>query len=274
MHRSFVINLARSAERLRVFRRREQTTGLHSEVFPAVDGRELAILPPHRPSLTVGEVGCVLSHREVLRTISTLPDQWVIVLEDDVLFWPGFQTQVERVLADADDRAIGLVQLGWGPHPPRPNHLALLRDRFVTARPIRRAAQAVRPSVHVEPPMAVGSKFGWGAHCYAVRPHFARTAVDLLDAPRIHVAFDVYLYLLRELYPEQTARSRFSLAGQALTGQSTTVPNRPFFTYQTDPFGRVVRRRAVATGADAGLWAGWEPRAAPKPGPPSSGPVW
>ena len=273
MYRSFVISLARSAERQRVFRRREEATGLHSEVFPAVDGRALAVLPPHRSSLTVGEVGCVLSHREVLRTISTLPDQWVIVLEDDVLFWPGFQTQVERVLADADDRAVGLVQLGWGPHPPRPNHLALLRDRFVTARPIRQAIHMVRPNVRIEPPMVVGSKFGWGAHCYAVRPHFAGTAVDLLDAPRIHVAFDVYLYLLRELYPAETARSRFSLAGQALTGQSTTVPDRPFFTYQTDPFGRVVRRHAVAAGADGGLWAGWEPRGARKPGRPSSGSV-
>lgn len=273
MYRSFVISLARAPERLTAFRARERASGLASEVFSAVDGKALPVLPPHRPGMTAGEVGCVLSHREVLRKVSTLPDQWVIVLEDDVLFWPEFSTHLDRVLTDADDRAIGLVQLGWGPHPPRPNHLALLRDRLVTVRSVRQAAHLARPSVRVRPPSIVGSKFGWGAHCYAIRPHFAQTAVDLLDAPRIHIAYDVYLYLLRELYPEQTARSRFSLAGQALTGQSATVPGRPFFTYQTDPHGRVVRRRDAAALADEDLWAGWEPRRALDADSPSSGSV-
>ena len=241
MVRSFVINLPQAAGRLEDFRRREKPTGLRSEVFPALSGRDLPKLPPHLPSLTAGEVGCFLSHRELLRKIATLSDEWVIVLEDDVRFWPDFGTRAQRALDDADQISAGFVQLGWGPTPLHPDRLALLRDRAAMLTLARRLAHAFRPDVRLKPLMVVGAPFGWGAHCYAVRPETATTAVDFLDGPRIHAPIDVYYPMLQRLYPAEFTRTRFSLAGQVWMGESTTVPGRNLPPYQTDATGRVVR---------------------------------
>lgn len=237
--RSFVISLQESSARLAEFRSAERAAGLVSEVFPAVDGRQLTELPPHRVGLTAGEIGCFLSHERLLRSIASTEREWVLILEDDVLFWDNFSAELERAVADAKRTTAGYVQLGWMPLTEGPDRLRLFRDRTLAVAPLRRVARLVRPRLRVEAPAVISAQLGWGTHCYMVRTDFACVVADFLGGPRIHAPIDHYTPALRKLYPEQIFRARFSLAGQRWSEASTTVSDRKLSLFQTDSTGHV-----------------------------------
>ncbi|GAA5159533.1 glycosyltransferase family 25 protein [Ornithinimicrobium tianjinense] len=238
--RSLVINLSGATERLAAFRAREATTGLHSSVFPAVDGRRIDQVPPEARGLTKGEVGCFLSHRAVMREAAEVGTDWVVILEDDVLFWDGFAGALTRAMTDADQRGMRLVQLGWVPLTARPHRAKLALERTVASHLVRRAARSVRPRLQVPAPQVVDAAWGWGAHCLMVRGDFAGQVSTFLEGSMLQ-PLDHYMRLLRTLFPGEVGRSRFSLAGQVPSSESSVDPGRRGMRpFQTDSRGRIV----------------------------------
>jgi glycosyl transferase, family 25 len=92
MH-AYVINLARSPDRLAHIVAELQRTGLDYEITPAVDGRSLdlndsTLIDPSLPSrcpFPAGAAGCALSHFHIYRKILEESRDRALILEDDVI---------------------------------------------------------------------------------------------------------------------------------------------------------------------------------------------
>ncbi|WP_100644104.1 glycosyltransferase family 25 protein [Alteromonas facilis] len=91
----FVINLARSTERLDVIQQQFSALNLSFERVNAVDGKDLtsqqlnAVYAPQHPdayykTLNMGEIACYLSHRAIWQRIVDEHIPFAIILEDDV----------------------------------------------------------------------------------------------------------------------------------------------------------------------------------------------
>ena len=96
--RTFVINLERAAERRAHMETLLGSAGIAFERFDAVDGDQARRHPAFDqiPAMAVrpwgaGELGCLLSHYEVWRTIAAGPDRFGAVLEDDLFIDPRLQ---------------------------------------------------------------------------------------------------------------------------------------------------------------------------------------
>lgn len=93
----FVINLDQSTERLRHMQHALGELNLPFERIAAVDGQFIpeverrAFAAARRPYFpwTPRVIGCVLSHAEAWRRASGRPDQWTVILEDDVRLSPS-----------------------------------------------------------------------------------------------------------------------------------------------------------------------------------------
>ncbi len=106
--RVFVINLDRSPDRLRAIRENADAHGIELTRIPAVDGGKL---PPDRPlpvdrktferihgkRILPGEIGCYLSHLDVLETIAAGDDPHAVIVEDDVRFDAGFLPFLDKL---------------------------------------------------------------------------------------------------------------------------------------------------------------------------------
>uniref|UniRef100_A0A8D8E144 Glycosyltransferase 25 family member n=1 Tax=Culex pipiens TaxID=7175 RepID=A0A8D8E144_CULPI len=118
----YMINLERRPERRLKMVNNFDALGLEVEYFPAVDGkklnddvlREIGVEflpgytdPYHKRPMTMGEIGCFLSHYYIWERMVELGQEEVLVLEDDIRFEPYFKRRVYQVLNDA--RRIG----GW-----------------------------------------------------------------------------------------------------------------------------------------------------------------
>lgn len=103
----FVINLARSPERLAHMTATLGAMGLAFERVEAVDGRSLSrserttFEEAHRGPLpwTAAEIGCFLSHLETWRRAARSSSRWSLIFEDDVKLspsLPAFLDDLER----------------------------------------------------------------------------------------------------------------------------------------------------------------------------------
>ncbi|XP_062136533.1 glycosyltransferase 25 family member [Drosophila sulfurigaster albostrigata] len=123
----FMINLLRRPERREKMERLFDEIGLDVQHFAAVDGKELdaqrvqqmgiSFLPGyedpyhHRP-MTMGEIGCFLSHYRIWQQIVQRQLKQVLILEDDIRFEPYFRSNVLRVLEQAEQTPYDLIYLG------------------------------------------------------------------------------------------------------------------------------------------------------------------
>ncbi|XP_047134313.1 procollagen galactosyltransferase 2 isoform X1 [Hydra vulgaris] len=114
----FVINLIRRQDRFKKMSFLLKELGFKFRHFEAVDGRELSakkvkemgIFPlegfkdPYleRP-MTLGEIGCFLSHWRIWNEIVDRSLDMVLVLEDDVRFESGFNKKLHQLLVSADE---------------------------------------------------------------------------------------------------------------------------------------------------------------------------
>ncbi|XP_053684624.1 glycosyltransferase 25 family member [Sabethes cyaneus] len=118
----YMINLKRRPERRNKMINNFDQLGLEVESFPAVDGKQLndEVLreigieflsgyadPYHQRPMTMGEIGCFLSHYYIWEKMVELEQQEVLILEDDIRFEPYFRRRVFQLLEEA--RSIG----GW-----------------------------------------------------------------------------------------------------------------------------------------------------------------
>ncbi|XP_023300463.2 glycosyltransferase 25 family member [Lucilia cuprina] len=109
----YMINLERRPERREKMEKLFNVLGLDVEYFPAVDGQKLnhhilkemgiKFLPGyedpyhHRP-MTMGEIGCFLSHYKIWEKMVEEKQEQVLILEDDIRFEPYFKDKAESVM--------------------------------------------------------------------------------------------------------------------------------------------------------------------------------
>lgn len=97
----FVINLDRSADRLKAIVDSAGEFGIAVERIPAVDGSRLDPDQPvpvdhktferiHGKRILPGEIGCYLSHLKALETIAGRDEPYAVIIEDDVRFTEDF----------------------------------------------------------------------------------------------------------------------------------------------------------------------------------------
>lgn len=111
------INLERRPERRQRMEHNFHEMGLDAELLPAVDGSLLTperlvelgvkVLPSyadpyHKRPMTLGEIGCFLSHFWVWEEVLKRGDKKVLVLEDDILFDTYFRDRLVVLLEEAD----------------------------------------------------------------------------------------------------------------------------------------------------------------------------
>ncbi|KPU73184.1 uncharacterized protein Dana_GF26781 [Drosophila ananassae] len=112
----FMINLERRPERREKMEKLFDEIGLDVEHFPAVDGKELNVErvkqmgitfmpgyedPYHHRPMTMGEIGCFLSHYRIWVKMVQEKLKEVLILEDDIRFEPYFRSNAVRVLNQA-----------------------------------------------------------------------------------------------------------------------------------------------------------------------------
>ncbi|XP_053953383.1 glycosyltransferase 25 family member [Anastrepha ludens] len=110
----YMINLERRPERRVKMEKLFLELGLDVEYVPAVDGKKLSPQqlqdmgvkflngyedPYHHRQMTMGEIGCFLSHYRIWEKVVEREQNEVLVLEDDVRFQPYFKDSATRVLA-------------------------------------------------------------------------------------------------------------------------------------------------------------------------------
>lgn len=115
LSRIFMVNLKRRPERRWKMEGSFRELGLDVEYFEAVDGREIDEKflnnweidflpgyadPYHKRPMTMGEVGCFLSHLSIWRRIVDENLQEVLILEDDIRFEPFFRDRFSSLLAE------------------------------------------------------------------------------------------------------------------------------------------------------------------------------
>lgn len=109
----FMINLLRRPERRKRMQHCFEELGIDAEIMDAVDGKTLnrTILetmgirlmsnyvdPYHKRPMTMGEIGCFLSHYYIWKKVIENDYESVMVLEDDVRFEPFFRNKINFVL--------------------------------------------------------------------------------------------------------------------------------------------------------------------------------
>ncbi|KRG03548.1 glycosyltransferase 25 family member [Drosophila mojavensis] len=123
----FMINLERRPERRQKMENLFAELGLEVEHFAAVDGKQLntqlvqemgiSFMPGyedpyhHRP-MTMGEIGCFLSHYRIWQQIVERQLLQVLILEDDIRFDPYFTANALRVLQQASNYDYDLIYFG------------------------------------------------------------------------------------------------------------------------------------------------------------------
>ncbi|XP_045464720.1 glycosyltransferase 25 family member isoform X1 [Harmonia axyridis] len=115
--RIFMINLLRRPERRRRMVQCFDELGLDVTIIDAVDGRELNdttlksisfmpdfIDPYHKRPMTLGEIGCFLSHYNIWKEIVANKYEKTLVLEDDIRFEPYFRLKVKNLMNEINVR--------------------------------------------------------------------------------------------------------------------------------------------------------------------------
>ncbi len=112
--RTFLVNLDRSANRLAHMRKCLSALNLSYERVRAVDGAELSedelarafdakrSLAANRAPMTLGQIGCALSHDSIYRRMQTEGLDSALVIEDDIDFSPTFPRALEHVRSRMD----------------------------------------------------------------------------------------------------------------------------------------------------------------------------
>jgi glycosyl transferase family 25 len=113
----FVINLRRSVKRRREMSAQLDRLGLSYRFFEATDGKALTeeeLLQhrrqmPGQPSLTLGQIGCALSHYRVYRTMEEEGIETALILEDDLRLSPDLPRLLPRLEAELQNDELILL---------------------------------------------------------------------------------------------------------------------------------------------------------------------
>ena len=106
----YAINLARSRDRWERLKASADLYGIELRRVEAVEGKLLAadelgdfdeagFRRCHGKIAMPAEIGCYFSHIRALQAIADAPEPFAVIIEDDVVFTPGFSPLVERLTA-------------------------------------------------------------------------------------------------------------------------------------------------------------------------------
>ncbi|XP_078686961.1 procollagen galactosyltransferase 1-A-like isoform X1 [Branchiostoma floridae x Branchiostoma belcheri] len=119
----YVINLKRRPERRKRMVHTLKEIGLDFKLMEAVDGLTLnasvlkkmgvTVLPEYKDpwadrSMTMGEIGCFLSHYKIWEEMVEKNLDWVLVFEDDIRFEPFFKRRMYKMLNEIEE-----IRLDW-----------------------------------------------------------------------------------------------------------------------------------------------------------------
>lgn len=211
--RIFVINLARHAERRALMKMQLDALGLPYEFFDAVDGFTLSpdflkenydaerARQLNRRDLSLGEIGCALSHLAIYKKMVDENIPLALIFEDDALIGSQFPEILERLVAQsiAEDETIMLLShthkySGWFGRKIDRNH------RLV-------------PAVEA-----------YYAHAYLVTLAAARKLCATL--PPVHAVADCWNYLIENKQVRVRSVVPYCVGHSLLAKQSAIQPNR------------------------------------------------
>ena len=168
----YLINLDRSPQRLAAMQARLAGLGIDYTRIAAVDGAQLADEGFLRHTadnryykpIRRGEVGCYLSHLEVLQAFIDSGARYALVLEDDCLFDADFNAVLQAAIALRDDTRDPLLQ--WDVLK-----LNRKRRRWVVLAPLTASRQLVEYglSVPITTAAAVWTRAAAGRFLHAYR---------------------------------------------------------------------------------------------------------
>lgn len=193
----FVINLQRNPERRRFALGHLASLGMQASVFPAVDGKTLALADLearglYRESLarekfsrplSLAEIGCTLSHLGVYRRIVEERLDAALVLEDDAMLTEGAAGRLRPLLAELPEDW-DLVQLTFQCRDTAPFSPSLVRFLMRPTMPVaatayiisRRGAQKMIDAaypVHYPADSLIGRSPRWGMKVFGATPQLA-----------------------------------------------------------------------------------------------------
>ncbi|GHS94522.1 hypothetical protein FACS1894139_02040 [Planctomycetales bacterium] len=171
----YAINLARAAARRAHIERECARYALPVEIFPAVDGAALTaeeiaatVEPRAQKLLTVGEIGCALSHWRLYQKIVAEKIPAALILEDDAKFILDPRPLLAAFAAPVADGVYLLTKRG---------------SQYIKRRPQRLAGYAFYPLI-----------FDFGTHGYVITQNAARALADFLSPLRMRA--DMWKYMV------------------------------------------------------------------------------
>ncbi|XP_066581684.1 glycosyltransferase 25 family member [Prorops nasuta] len=198
----YMINLMRRPERRERMEFVFQELGLSVETFAAVDGSVLSkksldsmsikfvpeyMDPYHKRPMTMGEIGCFLSHYEIWKKVLHNNYSRIMVLEDDVRFEPYFRQKIEFVLKEIETFDIDwdLVYIG--------------RKRLVENQEV-----PVENSRHL-----VYAAYSYWTLGYLLSASGAKKLIDANPLSKL-VPVDEYIPILSDMHPREDWKKHFS----------------------------------------------------------------
>ncbi|XP_076679552.1 glycosyltransferase 25 family member [Andrena cerasifolii] len=197
----YVINLLRRPERRDRMYRLFKELGIRAETVDAVDGRTLnqSVLedlgiemlpeyadPYHERLMTMGEIGCFLSHYSIWNKVIDDGFDSVIILEDDVRFEPFFRQKLNYILKELE-----ILQLEW-------DLVYLGRKRLV-----ENAESGVDGSKYL-----VHAAYSYWTLGYILSAEGARKLVNAMPLKKL-VPVDEYLPILSDAHPREAWKSYY-----------------------------------------------------------------
>ena len=107
----YFINLDTSKDRLKTIMMEAKKNNLELERFPAINGLELDINTLYRQNIFTdfifktnkGMIGCTLSHIKLWQQIISRPEEYILILEDDVVFVDNFKDKFNYYYTQVPD---------------------------------------------------------------------------------------------------------------------------------------------------------------------------
>lgn len=152
---SYVINLARRKDRWETISSQLAKHKIAASRIVAMDGTRLRGTPYEKGKLTLGELGCLISHVEGWKCTTTT----TLIMEDDIYLHPDFPAEVKILLNEV----------------PKDFDLLLLGRNLFSEKEVERATTGKSISMHILEPEWIG----YGAHCYLVSPKGAEKLLEM-----------------------------------------------------------------------------------------------
>jgi GR25 family glycosyltransferase involved in LPS biosynthesis len=110
----YIINMDKDHERLKIIDKKMMKLGLKYKRIKGIDGKKIYSKYKNKTKLKPGQLGCLLSHINVLEDAIKNKYKNILVLEDDVLFHKNFHEEFKKKyeFLKNNENEIDLVYLG------------------------------------------------------------------------------------------------------------------------------------------------------------------